>query len=362
MSGWLRRTLSVIAATALLLGVGTATGAVGQAEEAVLIPGATVFKRINPLYPIIATTYPNIGIHFHHDDHPRVVDYSQNALASDRAIADGVEKAEIAVREVDGQVVVIGESMGSMVAWRLAKELASSAEPPSKNDIRFVLIAPPEAGMAEYFKEGTFIPVLNYRVSRIPELPYDTTVVIGEYDGWADPPDRPWNLVALFNAVAGMAFVHGPKIASADPADVPNGNTTVEKNSLGATVTTHFVRTENLPLTDPLRLIGIPDKIVDRADRVLRPIIDAGYRRHDKPGDTRPYLADGEIHRNVQSQQAVREQSQEAVEDKPADRQQRRKVLLDRIESPVEQLTTKIDESRVAEVSAESESGRPEQP
>jgi len=362
MSGWLKRTLSAITATALLLGVGTATGAVGQAEEAVLIPGATVFKRINPLYPIIATTYPNIGIHFHHDDHPRVVDYSQNALASDRAIADGVAKAEIAVREVDGQVVVIGESMGSMVAWRLARELANSAKPPSKNDIRFVLIAPPEAGIAEYFKEGTFIPVLNYRVSRIPELPYDTTIVIGEYDGWADPPDRPWNLVSLFNAVAGMAFVHGPPIFSADPADVPKADTTVRTNSAGATVTTHFVRTENLPLTDPLRLIGIPDRIVDRADRILRPIVDAGYRRHDRPGDTRPYLADGEIHRNVQSQQVAREPSQESVEGQPEARQQRQKDLRDRIESPVEQLTTTIAETRTEEVSAESASGRPEQP
>src|SRR4029078_2521527 len=129
-----------------------------------------------PLYPIVATTYPNIGIHFHDDDHPRGVECSQKRLSSNRAIANGVEQAEIAVREVDGQVVVIGESMGSMVAWRLARELANSANPPAKNNIMFVLIAPPEAGIAEYFKEGTFIPVLNYRVSRIPELPYDTTI------------------------------------------------------------------------------------------------------------------------------------------------------------------------------------------
>ena len=58
------------------------------------------------------------------------------------------------------------------------------------------MIAPPEAGIAEYFKEGTFIPILNYRISRVPESPYPTTIVIGEYDGWADPPDRPWNLVS----------------------------------------------------------------------------------------------------------------------------------------------------------------------
>jgi hypothetical protein len=47
--------------------------------------------------------------------------------------------------------------------------------------------------------------------------------------------------------------------------------------------------------------------LVDKADQVLRPVVDAGYVRHDKPGDTRPYLYDGEIHRNVQSQQQARE-------------------------------------------------------
>ena len=117
---WYKRLVPAIAATSLLLGTGTVANAVSagpeNAEEAVLIPGATVFKQINPLYPILANTYPVIGINFHHDDDPQVIDYSQNALAADKAILDGVEQANIAVHEVDGKVVVIGESMGSMVA------------------------------------------------------------------------------------------------------------------------------------------------------------------------------------------------------------------------------------------------------
>jgi diacyltrehalose acyltransferase len=300
----------LIAATSLVLGTGAIATAVSAAEEAVLIPGATVFKAINPLYPILLPTYPIIGINFHDDDDPEVVEYSQDALAADRAILDGVEQADIAVRETDGKVVIIGESMGSMVAWRVAAELANSPDAPSTDDVRFVLIAPPEAGIAEYFKEGTFIPFLNYRISRIPELPYDTTVVIGEYDGWSDPPDRPWNLVSLANALLGIVYVHGPPIAAADPLDVPPENTTtVERTSQNGTVTvtTHLVPTKNLPLTQTFRYLGVPDALVDKADQVLRPIIDAGYRRHDEPGDPRPYLHDGEIHRNVQSQQQVRE-------------------------------------------------------
>ena len=43
-----------------------------------------------------------------------MVEYSQNALASDRAILDGVEQAAAAVQQNDGngKVVIIGESMG----------------------------------------------------------------------------------------------------------------------------------------------------------------------------------------------------------------------------------------------------------
>jgi diacyltrehalose acyltransferase len=108
----------------------------------------------------------------------------------------------------------------------------------------------------------------------------------------------------------GVVYVHGPPIAAADPLDVPPENTTtVERTSQNGTVTvtTHLVPTKNLPLTQTFRYLGVPDALVDTADQVLRPIIDAGYRRHDEPGDPRPYLHDGEIHRNVQSQQQVRE-------------------------------------------------------
>ena len=296
----------VIALASLLLAGGTAAGPVSAAEQAVLIPGAMPFKRINPFYPLIARSYPHIGVNLHDDDDPVVVDYSQNPLATNRALRDGVGQADIAVRQIDGKVVVIGESMGSMVASRLAAELADSSDPPSPNDIRFVLIASPEEGVAQYFKEGTYIPLLNYRVSHVPQSPYPTTIVIGEYDGWADPPDRPWNLVSLANAALGLVYVHGPASWVVDPLDVPSENTTVE-----GTVTTHLVPTEKLPLTRPLRAVGIPDRLVDRADELLRPIVDAGYRRHDEPGDSRPYLSEGRIRRDGQGAQQTREQRRE---------------------------------------------------
>lgn len=286
--------MPLVALMCVLLAGGTVVGPVSAAERAVLIPGAMPFKWINPFYPIIASTYPYIGINLHDDADPQVVDYSQNPFSTDRALLGGVEGANVAVREIDGKVVVIGESMGSMVASRLAADLAASSDPPSPTDIRFVLIASPEEGVAQYFKEGTRIPLLNYTVSRVARSPYPTTVVIGEYDGWADPPDRPWNLVAVANAVMGLIYVHGPASWGVDLSDVPPENITVD-----GTVTTYFVPTEHLPLTRPFRDLGVPDCLVDAADHILRPIVDAGYRRHDQPGDSWPYLHDGRIRRDL---------------------------------------------------------------
>lgn len=51
--------------------------------------------------------------------------------------------------------------------------------------------------------------MLNYTPRPEPETPYDVIVVAQEYDGWADFPDRPWNLLATLNAIAGSGLIPG---------------------------------------------------------------------------------------------------------------------------------------------------------
>jgi pimeloyl-ACP methyl ester carboxylesterase len=365
MIDWSNRLAASVTASFLVLASGTIAHGVSTAEVAVLIPGAMPFKQINPVYPSVAESYPSIGMHFHTDDATvRLIDYSQNPLTSDRALRDGVEQA--AKDFPDGDVVIIGESMGSMVAWRLAQQLADGPQPPDPAKVSVVLIAPPEAGVAEYFKEGTFIPILNYRITRIAESPYDTTIVIGEYDGWSDPPDRPWNVVSSANALAGIAYVHGPPSFTADvggltpvseiPGDAEHGS-----------VTTYLVPTKNLPLTQVFRDVGVPDPLVDKADQVLRPVIDAGYVRHDQPGDSRPYLYDGEIHRNVQSQQLARQplrvqnNGSDTGEQRPAHRGELRQTitavgsdLRDRVAAGFNRLKERIAGGRADRASSET--------
>ncbi len=89
--------------------------------------------------------------------------------------------------------------------------------------------------------------------------------------------------------------MHGA-VAFSDISDVPSENMTTTTNSRGGTTTTYLVPTPQLPLTQPLRTV-LPDQTVDRVDEVLRPVVDAGYSRHDDPDAVikRPVLSGGKI-------------------------------------------------------------------
>ena len=53
------------------------------------------FKQINPIYPIVRPSYPDIGkLLSRTDPTPQIVDYSQNALAADWALQDGVKTSD----------------------------------------------------------------------------------------------------------------------------------------------------------------------------------------------------------------------------------------------------------------------------
>ncbi|HSA40994.1 MAG TPA: PE-PPE domain-containing protein, partial [Mycobacterium sp.] len=108
-------------------------------------------------------------------------------------------------------------------------------------------------------------------------------------------------------------------VAATDLSTVPADHISTATNTKGGSVTTVLAPTRNLPLTQPLRDLGVPGALVDRADRVLRPVIDSGYRRHDRPGDSRPYLYDGQIRRDAAATNPLRQLRSAA--DERADKQ-----------------------------------------
>jgi hypothetical protein len=48
-------------------------------------------------------------------------------------------------------------------------------------------------------------------------------------------------------------------------------------NSRGGTTATYMIPRDDLPLTRPLRQIGVPSLVVDWVNKLLMPLIAAGY-------------------------------------------------------------------------------------
>jgi hypothetical protein len=144
--------------------------------------------------------------------------------------------------------------------------------------------------LAHIFGPGSYIPVIDYTMPKAVDSQYDDNEVVTAYDGLSDFPDRPDNLVSLANAAAGAALVHTPT-AFTSPGDVPSTNIRTAVNPKGGTTSTYLIPVDHLPLTIPLRYLGVPDGFVDQIDSVLQPMADAGYVRNDNPV-TKPVSVD----------------------------------------------------------------------
>jgi hypothetical protein len=124
--------------------------------------------------------------------------------------------------------------------------------------------------------------LLHFSMRTAPsESQYNTIIITNQYDGFADFPDK-WNPLAVINSFVGLYYRHG-QTAFVDLSGVPDKNVTTTINSLGATTTTYLVPATFLPITQPLRDLGVPASLVDSLDQLLRPKIDSGYTRNDPP-------------------------------------------------------------------------------
>lgn len=209
-----------------------------------------------------------------------------------QSVAVGRQSMYDTIMTTDGEIIVTGTSQGTLVMDEVLAMLAADPNAPTPDRITFIYTAPLQhhggtsRSAMSYLGQGFYIPVVDWIVKRPIDSQYDTIVVVGEYDGWADFPDRLWNLVAVANALMAPMFplslsVHG-QTAFADLSIVPPENISTTTNSRGATVTSILVPTKNLPLWQPLRDIGVDSRIVDVLDQITRPIVDAGYSRNDR--------------------------------------------------------------------------------
>ena len=199
-------------------------------------------------------------------------------LTGDQSIEVGAADLEAAMAaNPDDHLVVYGYSQGGVVVNKVREKLAAQYAGTEAPDIDFVLagdVAVPNGGFGARFP-GLHIPVLewSYDGAELTDTPFDTAVINRQYDGFADFPLYPLNLVADFNAILGLFYVH------AWPFDVSladNATTTPVVSQHGNT-TYYFFESQDLPLFGPLRTLGVPEPVIDVVEPFFKVIVDQGY-------------------------------------------------------------------------------------
>ncbi|MGO9158556.1 PPE family protein [Mycobacterium sp.] len=253
-----------------------------------------------PSYSVLSS---GVGENWFPATTPEVVNYPATAgllsgffkPTADQSMAIGQKalNTDILNATSNGQsVVVAGESMGSMVIDREEAYLFTQSNAPSPNQVTFVEFSNPERGLADtYLPAGIHVPLLGYTVENPPVTPYNTTIVYHQYEGFADPPDRPWNLLADANAVMGVNHYHLYTEFTSQTQVVEVGSPVT--NLAGGTTTTYMVPATILPLLLPLQTFGVPAPIIDHLNSVLTPMVNEGYSQYDPGGGA--YVSHGKL-------------------------------------------------------------------
>lgn len=220
-----------------------------------------------------------------------------STLTFDESVAQGVDDLDAAMGGYSGQqTVVLGYSQSTRIASIKKRQIIDEHGDDFGDypDVGFVLVADVNkgnGGILERFN-GLVIPILGVTFDGAiptdsPQNPdaagdyaLDTKDITFIHDGWSDFPIYPLNLLAVANAVLGIAYLHSSYPALTDPE-------LVEQGSYGDT-DYYVIGTDIVPLLRPLEQIGIPKPILLAVDEPLRVMIEAGYRRDINPGVPTP--------------------------------------------------------------------------
>ncbi|MGV0992771.1 MAG: PE-PPE domain-containing protein [Mycobacterium sp.] len=186
----------------------------------------------------------------------------------------------------DSTYVVVGESQSSVISSYEKSYLI--AHPVADETVSFILISNqnrPNGGVLERFV-GSYIPIVDIVFNGAtptgsPEpTPLITVDIASQYDGWADFPTNPLNLLADLNGVLGAALLHN-----------------LFRTYLGEPQlqgqfqdTTYYLQTPStIPLLLPLTLIPlIGQPLADVLDPFMRVLVETAYDRTINPGQPTP--------------------------------------------------------------------------
>jgi len=175
---------------------------------------------------------------------------------------------------------VFGYSQGAQVASLAMPGLAKTYSP---SQLSFTLIADPLAPNGGLFSRfpGLNVPSLGAPFGGgTPSDLFPTTIYTREYDGLADFPQYPIDVLADVNALLGIQYLHGGYL-SLTPSQVATGVLLPGSAALGTpnSMTNYYmIPTANLPLLDPVRAIPvIGNPVADLLQPDLRYLVNWGY-------------------------------------------------------------------------------------
>ncbi|BBX98776.1 PE-PPE domain-containing protein [Mycobacterium lacus] len=180
-------------------------------------------------------------------------------------------------------VAVLGYSQSAILSSIEMRNLAAMGSP-STNFLSFTLLGNPMAangGLLSRFP-GLSMPALGLEFygATPSNTGYPLSQYTLQYDGYADFPQYPINILADLNAFLGIQYVHSD-YPGLDPNNLPPGYNLVELPvSPGNNGLEHYymITYPNLPLLEPLRAIPvIGDPLADLVQPDLTYLVNLGY-------------------------------------------------------------------------------------
>jgi hypothetical protein len=197
-------------------------------------------------------------------------------------------QAEMAAHGGD-HLVIYGYSMGANTVIVEKRKLAAQYPPgTTAPDISFVVGGDadlPNGGLAARFPGVNTVILGTFDGAEPTDTQFHTDVITRQYDGAADFPLYPLDVIADLNAVMGFAYIHTfPFDVSlpADPTTSPAYQGTHGDSSY------YFFPTEHLPLFAPLRQLGVPEPLIDVVEPFFRVLVEMGYDRSIPPWQPTP--------------------------------------------------------------------------
>ncbi|WP_231748735.1 PE-PPE domain-containing protein [Mycobacterium sp. M26] len=189
-------------------------------------------------------------------------------------------------------LVVFGYSQSAVIAMLEKAQLAAEYAAGEGPAVSFVVVGDtkrPNGGLYARDPNGMFVPAVlgggsTFGGAAPTDTQYSTVDVALQYDGLADFPVNPLNLLAVVNAYVGMSLIHS---TYGEHSLTEQG--IVDQGQYGDT---HYylIPTPVLPLLMPLQQVPLVGSVLaDMLDAPLRVLVEAGYDRTTSPGQPTPF-------------------------------------------------------------------------